>query len=256
MRVNILSWDLMLVVVAVCHATVLTYTYDSRIKAVLIGLPTTFTVGVLAVGRSVDATNVLALLLLVVFTNAVRLFYEKLKLNIVASIVASALVYCVSGALLNRVVPNSSAAFWISVGLALVVALAIHVSMPPRDEPGHRTSMGIWAKLPLIILVVCALLAVKSQLQGFITLFPTVSILASYEARNSLYTMSRQMPVLIVTLTAMLVACRLSQGVIGIGPALVVGWLAFTLLFVPLTISTWCNTAREVRMRFVRSRNS
>lgn len=234
-------WDGLLVVVVSLQATLLAYLYQPRWKALVLTLPIPFTVASLAVGRPIDATNVLALLLLLVFTHGVRLLHYRARVSIVLSIVLSALVYCVLGSILARRVPTGDGAFWASCLLMLLVALLLLVIHPHREESGHRSPLPIWIKLPLIALVVFFLILIKQQLHGFMTMFPMVGVVAAYEARHSLWTISRQIPVLTIVSVPMMMTCRLVQSHLGLGPGLAIGWCVFLLLLIPLTRRMWYN---------------
>ena len=62
-------------------------------------------------------------------------------------------------------------------------------------------------KMPVIAVIVLEIMLLKHRLQGLLTLFSMVGVFASYEARHSLWTMSRQIAVVMLTLTPMTIAC-------------------------------------------------
>lgn len=239
MSLHLGAWDVALVVAVSAQATVLAYLYDPRWKALVWMLPIPFTMASLAVGRPVDATNVLGLPLLWVFTHGVRVLHLRARLPIVAAIVVSTAVYIAGGWLLADIVPEGDTAFWISACAMLLIGWVLQHIEPSRDEPGYRSPLPLRYKLPAIIAVVTTLLFIKRGLAGFTTLFPMVGVIAAYEARYSLHTMARTVPGIMLTLVPLMMVCRLLQERIGLGPALAVGWVVYLVLLTRLTRSTW-----------------
>jgi len=232
-------WDYLLIAVVTVHATILAYTFSPRWKALLLTLPIPFTIASLAVGQPVDATNVLGLILLLLFTNGVRWLHCTLKGPIVPAIVISALGYCLLAWLLAGVLPKTEQAFWIATTGTFALSTWLLLRTPHREEPGHRSPLPLWIKLPSIMLVVLGLVLVKQNLQGFMTVFPMVGVIAVYEARKSLWTISRQIPLLAITLIPLMITCRETQ-LLGDWPlplALAAGWVVFLLTLIPLTLA-------------------
>ena len=94
-----------------------------------------------------------------------------------------------------------------------------------------------------ITIVIVSILALKAQMQGFMTLFPFVGVVAAYEARHSLQTICRQIPVLAMTLLPLMGVIRLTQGKIGLGPAILAGWVAFLIALWLITKHMWAADA-------------
>lgn len=224
---NLSFYDLLLGAVVTLQATALAYLREPRWKALVLTLPFPFTVASLAVGRPIDATNVLGLVLLLVFTNAVRVLHGNFKMPILAATATGVLLYCGLGIGLAPLIPASPQMFWASALFVLLLASGVLRLMPARDEPGHRTPLPLWLKLPLIAAIVLGIVLLKNRLQGFLTLFPMVGVFAAYEARHSLWTMSRQIAVVMATMTPLMIACYLTQNLYGLEIALMMGWLAF-----------------------------
>jgi hypothetical protein len=222
-------WDAVLLVVVSVMGTVIAYVHDPKKKALILALPIPFTVATLAVGRGVDSTNVSGLVLLLAFTHGVRFLHVKLRVPIVASIVISAVGYCVVGAGLARVLPVSDAAFWWAAAVTVVVAVLFHIILPACTEPGYRSPLPVWVKFPMIVGVVLFLIAIKRLMHGFVTVFPMVGVIAAYEARYSLWTNARIIPISMLTLVPLMIVCRLTQSRIGLGPALALGWIVFLI---------------------------
>jgi len=232
-------FDVALVIVVSLQATVIAYLRQPRLKAFAYVLPFPFTVATLALGRPVDATNALGLILLVVYIHGVRLLFQRAKLSIVLSIVIAALVYSIAGWLLAPLVPAGDKAFWLALAGVALLAATLYLGLPYRQEPGHRTTLPVWIKLPVIVGVILVLVAVKSMLRGFMTVFPMVGIVGAYEARHSLWTMGRQISPWIMAMVPMLAIIRLLQGRLGLAAALALGWVGFLGVLLPLTRFMW-----------------
>lgn len=230
-------WDLLLIVVVSVQATVLAYLHHPRWKALALTLPFPFTVATLAVDQPLDATNVLGLILLAVFTNGVRVLHQNFRMPIVPAIGIAALGYCLIGWMVVGIVPRNDAVFWGSCIVTFAIAVILLKITPHRDEPGHRSLLRVWIKLPIIMAVVCGLILIKQGLRGFTTVFPMVGVVAAYEARHSLWTMSRQIPMATLAMVPMMIACRLAQDPLGLPAALALGWIAFGGTLLPLTRS-------------------
>ncbi len=234
-------WDVLLIAAVSVQATALAYLHHPKWKALLLSLPIPFTLAILAVGRPVDATNALGFVLLLVFTHCVRVLHQELRVPIIAAIVLSALLYGTLGWLLAGLLPPSDAAFWSAMAFILVLGIALLRFLPARREPGHRSPLPVWVKLPLIAAVVLLLVLLKSGLRGFTTAAPMVGVVAAYEMRHSLWTACRQIPLLMISMTPMLILCRLTSAELGIAGALGLGWIGTLCVLVPLTRAEWAN---------------
>jgi hypothetical protein len=220
-------WDIALLVLVSAQATLLAYLSDRKWKAVITALPIPFTLAALAVGLPVGTTNVLALVLLLGFMHAVRLLKDRGRVPIIPAIVVSAGAYCALGALLVPLTPRSGPSFWVACAAVLALGLGADSLFPRRDEPEYRSPMSPWLKFPLVAAVILALILIKHQLQGFMTLFPMVGVFAAYETRFSLGTLCRTFSSFILAMVPMQVVVRLLQPRLGLGPALLVGWVVF-----------------------------
>lgn len=227
-------YDYLLLALVAAQSTLIAYLAQPKLKAVVYSMPIPFTVAFLAVGRRVDASNVCGLMLLLAFTHAVRILHLNLKVHIVSSIVIAAIGYCLIGAAALPLVPTSDTAFWIAVVTASTLALLLLFRPSALDEPHHRTHLPLWLKMPIVLAVVTAVLLIKTMLQGFMTVFPLVGVVASYEARYCLLTIVRQVPVLILGLITMMIVLRFAAPAAGLYWALALGWLSFMAVFVPL----------------------
>lgn len=227
-------YDILLVLVVSAQATLVAYLYQPKWKAMAMTLPIPFTFAMLALRRPVDTTNVMGSVLLLAFLHGIRVLHYTLRVPIVLAIAVNTLGYCLAGLWLAALLPASTPAFWVACVSAFVLAIFILKVQPHRDEQGHRTPLPVWIKLPIIVAVVIGLVLIKNGLRGFMTVFPMVSVIGTYEARHSLWTLSRQTPVIIITLLSLIIICRLTQDSLNLTWSLVLGWVVFLGIIVPV----------------------
>mgnify|MGYP000020587874 FL=1 len=232
-------WDICLLAAVPLQATAIAYLRKPRHKALLLSIPIPFTIATLAIGKPVDASNVLGLALLLGFAHGVRFLHVIVRAPIIPSIAGGALFYCLTGALLLPLIPTTETAFWAAAGIVIVVGTCLFILTPHREEPGHRSPMPVWAKYLAVLATIGTLLTIKPRLGGFMTVFPMVGVVPAYEARHSLFTVCRQMPVLMLSILPMQIVIRLASPHVGLGLALPLGWLAFLAVLTPLTVVHW-----------------
>lgn len=233
------GWDWALMAVVSAMATALAYQRHPKWKALILSLPLPFSLAFLSVDQPVDATNVMGLLLLLAFVHGVRLFYRRWGWPIAAAIAVAVALYCGLAIGLARILPKTAGAFWSAAAGVGAVAVAFNWLMPHRPEPGHRTSLPVWIKLPIVIGVVVFIIIAKKQLQGFMTAFPMVTVIGLYEARHCLWTICRQVPLMLLMMLPMMATIWLVQPWIGYRWALIPGWIVFLAILIPLTRRQW-----------------
>lgn len=239
MNLHFTFWDYLLIAVVAVQGTFLAYVYHPKWKSFLLTLPFPFTVAFLAVAQPIDATNMIGLVFLLMYTHGVRIFHNKFKIPIVPAIFLSAFTYCVVGLLVNRLLVKSDGVFWTCAAASYITACVSIVVFPHRTEKGQKSPLPVWLKLITIVAVVLILVVIKRGLGGFVTVFPMVGIVAAYEARKSLWTISRQIPVVMLTMGTMMVVMKLCQAKLGPYGALGVGWLVFLAILIPTTRMMW-----------------
>lgn len=225
-------WDYLLILGVCGQTTALAYTHNPRTKAFIYGLPFPFTLAALAIGRPIDATNVCASLLLLLYTQVVRLLCVRFGWPIVLSIVAGVIAFCAMAFPLAALLPSHELGFWISAFGCMAFSTILLRFWPERDEPGHKTPLPVWIKIPIIVAVVVGLVCVKKWMHGFATAFPMVGVVGAYEARHSLYTLGRQIPIVMLTVIPMMMAWHLAQPLFGLPIAVGLGWLVYGLAMV------------------------
>ncbi|MCE9613725.1 MAG: hypothetical protein K8T26_05580 [Lentisphaerae bacterium] len=232
-------YDYLLIVVVTLQATLLAYTHAARWKVFVLSLPFPFTVACLAVGRPVGIAHQSGLLLLLAFCHLVRVLRDRFGVPIVPAIAAAGAGYGAVAVWLAPRLPQGEAAYW---GTAVLVMLTggvlLRLATGARAE-GQRTSLPLLLKLPAIAAVVIVLIILKQRLQGFMAMFPMVTVIAAYECRRCLWSICRQIPVIMLTTTPMMAACHIVQRPWGLGWGLVAGWAVFLLVLRPVHRWAW-----------------
>ena len=220
-------WDVLLVGVVTAQSLLVAYCESPKWKGLFLSVPVPFTVIALSVGRPIDASNIVALFVLLTYTQAVRLLHERVGVPIVVAIAISLTLYVVIGWASSDVVPSTDMTFGLACAITVPAGLVLHRLFAATTESSYRTTLPIALKLPVIFAVVGFLISIKHGLAGFAPMFPLVSVVGAYETRHSLWTLARTVPVLMVALPPMLIVTRLTQSSVGLGWGLALGWIAY-----------------------------
>ena len=227
-------WDIVLLLVVLGMAVPLAYMRQVSWKAFIMSLPFPGTVAMLSLGQPVNAANILGLYLLLLFANIVRFLYYRRILRIIPAIITAAVVYGVLGGILNRIYPMTTAGFIIAAAGNVLVAAGFLLFTSPKREPGQKSKMHPAAKILVVAAVITAFIVLKKILGSFMVAFPMVSMIAMYESRYSLWSMSRQMAIVMLTLGVFFTTIFILQEIIGFYWAIVCGWLVFLCIIFPL----------------------
>lgn len=233
---NLQLWDILLLLSVTGLAVLTAYIENPVKKTFMLMIPLPFSVAFMSLGKPVDATNVVALLILNLYYHFVRILHYRFKIHILPAILIGATLYCAIGAGLAGVLPNTGPAFWVACGIVIAVNLVLVKFLPCINEPGNRTALPLYVKLPLTVLIVCIIIIIKKYLLGFMTLFPMVGVFATFETRRSLWTTCRHVPVLSLMLVFMFVIIRLAQNHMPLWGALLVGWAGLLSVLLPYFI--------------------
>lgn len=241
--VHVTIYDILLIVAVSLMGTVLAYLHHPKWKAMMLTLPIPFSLAFLSTGGKMGITNVTGLLVLLLFTYAVYLLHQRWRFPIIPTILVSAASYCLigSGLAMPGVLPETMPAFWVAFGIVMVVGLALYLTQAHRNEPGHRTPLPVWLKLPLMAGVVVFLVVIKLWLKGFMTVFPMVGVIAAYEARYSLWANCRAIPLIMISLGPMMAVMFIVQHWFHWAalPALAAGWIVLFSILLPMTREIW-----------------
>jgi len=236
---NIGMWDIILIVVVTVKGTFAAYIPHPRWKAFILLTPIPFTFAVLALGEPIDATNLSGLLVMLVYTFAVKFLHRQFKVPIVWAIILSALGYCVVGGILATIIPKTDTAFLIAAVAVCTVASILHSTMSHPLEPKQKSPLPVWKKFIAIALVISFIVIIKSHLQGFMTVFPMLGVIVAYESRLSLYTVCRHIPVGLLSFVPMITTIYLLQEHIGLVPALLASWVVYLTVLPLFVIPLW-----------------
>ena len=239
MPISLSVWDIVLLIVVPLQTFLLAYCYQPRSKALLLSLPVPFTIAVLAIGDGVSIDNIVGLLLSFGYAHAVRLLHQKAKLNIIVGIAVSAIGYCLISVCLAGRLPRTHEVFLSGIAVLLVVGIIAWLLTPYRSEPGHRSPLAWYIKVPILFMVVFCLLIMKKWMGGFMAMFPMLGVIASYEARTCLRSICRQWIVILICYVPMLSTCWLLQDRLGLGGSLAVSWLVLLGCLIPLMRIIW-----------------
>jgi uncharacterized membrane protein YfcA len=223
----------------ICGITVLgllmAYLRNPVAKALMLAIPIPVTLGILSVGQRVDVTNVAGLLLSLAFTLMVLVVFKILRVRILLAILVAAITYCFLGMRLATWLPRTEVSFWCAVLVVIVTAGCVLKAMPPREEPAYRSPLPVWLKTVILLIVVTCLVTLKRKLGGFLTTFPMLGVVASYETRKSLYTTSRQIPITVLAFAFMFGICHTLQGRLRLYYSLLPGLTVYAMIVALLT---------------------
>jgi hypothetical protein len=239
MPLHLTGGDLAVIFAVSIQATVLAYVGQHKWKAIILSLPIPFTFMTFASGRPVDATTVLGVDLFFFFMQTVRWLHQDRRVPIIPAIVVAALGYCAIGAGLAAVLPRTAASYWLATIGTFAFGVVMFRLLPYRAEPAHRSELPVWIKWPIITVVVLFLVSSRGVLQGFATVFPIMGTMSCYEARHSLWTVGRQAAVIAMILAVTLIGPYLAWPHIGMVPSLVLAWIIWAALFLPVTFWQW-----------------
>lgn len=240
-------WDVVLLAVVPLQAVGVAYCYQPKHKAFLLSLPIPFTIAVLAIGKGVTIENVIGLSLTLAYAHSVRWLHQDLKMNILVAIAVSALGYCLTGFALAGKIPDTTWSFLAASLSVMAIGVIAWFATPCRHENGSRTTLPWYIKYPAVFMVILGLLLIKKWLSGFMAMFPMIGVVTSYEARYCLWSICRQMPIILIATVPMMATIRLFQDNIGIYAAIGLGWLVLALFLIPLMKITWDKQTRAAQ---------
>lgn len=228
-ELNLTAWDGLLIVVVTAQSLALAYSEAPRLKRLFMTLPFPFTIVVLSVGRPIDGSNFASMIVLFLYTQVCRILHTRLGVPIVPTIGIAVAFYAMTGWLMAGVFPTSDRAFWIACAVIIPTGYGLNRLLQNVDETPYRTTLPLSAKLPILLIIATTLVLIKNVLQGFAGFFPLVSVIAAYETRTSMWTLARPVPVLMMTMTPMLIVARIVQPHYGLGVGLLAGWVVFLI---------------------------
>lgn len=234
-------YDWLLVICVALFGTLSSFVRDPQIKAVYATVPLPFGLAWLAVGLPVAATNGMGAFLVLLYVHIVRICHDRFRVPIVAAIGFGITVYAGLGAFLVPRLPKQE---WFFVFLCVLVMITGSILLRTHTYAQgvqHRTPLHPLPKFLAVFGVVFALALLKRTLQGFTPFFPMMNSVVSYEARHSLWTQCRQIPVFMVAAGPMLLVMRYTE-LAGLNRFVVLslGVVLYMLIFLP--VNQWVRT--------------
>jgi hypothetical protein len=247
--------DSVLILGVACLVTVIAFVDQPRVKALIFSFPIPFSLANLSLGTPIGAAHAVGLLNLLLFVNLARWLHVGARVPIVPTIVLSAGAYIGIAAALNPVIPDTAPAFWVAYSVVVATGVTLLFALPDRSEPRHRSELPVPVKFLAVGAVVTLVVILKGMLGGFMTTFPLAGVTTVYETRKSLWTLSRQAPLLILAVSTMMLVMRLSQTLAGMGVALSLlpGLAAWAAVMTPVTILRWRADDRRAKRVAARS---
>lgn len=244
-------WDLVLIFGVSSMVTVIAFVPAPRVKALIYSVPIPFALANLALRQEIGAGHAAGALNLLLFLNVVRWLHVNAGLHIVPSIGLAAATYIGVGAGLNAALPDTPTSFWIAFVVVVATAIVLLAVLPLRMEQSHRSDLPVPAKFAAVAAVVTVVVILKGVLGGFMTTFPLAGVVSTYETRKSLWTMSRQAPLLVVSLSVMILVMRIAQQqfALSVPASLVPGVLGWAVVIAPLTVLRWRREDRQTSPR-------
>ena len=224
-------WDAVLIAVVTGQSLAMAYSESPALKRLFLTLPFPFTVVVLSVGRPIDGSNFVSMVILFAYTQVCRILHQKFGMPILLTIAIGVAFYTATGWALADIFPSDDRAFWVSCVVIVTLGYVLSRLLAHVDEIPYRTTLPLATKLPILLAISTLLVLIKNGLQGFAGFFPLVSVIAAYETRTTLWTLARPVPILMMTITPMLIVARLTQPIYGLEAAMLLGWIAFGLSF-------------------------
>lgn len=194
------------------------------VKAFILILPIPFTVASISLGKPVGAANLLGVVLLVGFANVVRWGYETGRVRIIPLIAGAASGYVALSALLVHFLSNTEAEFWCLAMVLFAAALVLVWRQERRHTKPTCDPVAGVQKLLTIAGVVFLLVLLKHHMQGFMTMFPMVGVVAAYEFRDDLWYMCWKVANFALCSIPMIGVIHVLQPQLGLPLALLSGW--------------------------------
>jgi len=222
-------YDLLLVGTVTLMGTGTAYLKSPFWKSFLMLFPLPFSLAFLAVGQPMNPACLLGLVLLLGYYFVADFLYNRCGLNIVPAIVLAAAAYCTAGGVIKPWLLQSESFFWLVLTGVLLFSLLVYRFTPVPEESGSKTSLPVYLKVPALLTVILFVVGIKMQLQGFVTMFPMVGVIGTYESRRCLKTVYRQVPLYAITFMPLAAVCYLTQTKLGVPAALGLGWCAYLI---------------------------
>jgi hypothetical protein len=175
MNIHLSHTDIALIVVVALQVLGMAYLRSPRAKTLLFMLPLPFSIALIATGRGVDATHVAGMGGVWFFVWLVAFLHLRLHMHILVADLVALVFHTVLSLVLARVIPidGSTERLCYIIFSAVIACIGLIVFLLPHSlETGHRSTLPVWIKTPLIVLLILPLVLAKEPLRGFMPSFP------------------------------------------------------------------------------------
>lgn len=232
-------WDVLLILAVTGMVLVMAVIRAPHRKALVLTVPVPFTLASFAVAEPVGVSHVAALPLLFGYTVVTWWLHRRKGVPVVLAAAVSATGYVAIGALARPHLPASDAWFWTVLAFVLVLGVALRSALPELGEQPRPDPLPLARKVPIVVTVVVLLVLVKEAIGGFMTLFPMVGVLASWENREGLWSNVAKIPIVMITMVPLMATARVLEPSVGSHAAILMGWIPFLVALAPFVFSEW-----------------
>jgi hypothetical protein len=205
------------------------------LKALLFAFPVLITSGLIATRRNIDATNIAGLFLIWVFLWLTHLMSTRLRVPIILADVLGAIGYVGVGVLANRWIAPF---FWPALGAfaALWGLLVWRWHRDPATEGSAAAPvLSPVAKGAIATGVSALMLAAAPLIAGVVVTFPYQGLFAVIEVKDNLHVFARTAVRNSIAVAGMFVSMYALRAHLDFIPNLIVGWLVFVALVLPVS---------------------
>ena len=214
------GYDWLLIFMVTALGTLSAYLKDPQLKAVTATIPIPCGFAYIAVGLPMNTENA----------------DYKVKVPIVASIIAGLAFFVALGTFLHSRIPQGEAYFIGACIFDFIIGVIFFQKQKYKSGVRYKTPLPIYIKAPAIAGVVSGLMLIKRLMGGFCTSFPMMNSIVSYESRFSLGDQCRQLPLFLIAGPFMFITMRYVEIGFGLNHwiVLLIGYVVFATIYWPL----------------------
>ncbi|MCL2000484.1 MAG: hypothetical protein FWG74_03535 [Planctomycetes bacterium] len=227
----------LLVAVVTLQSCGMAYIHDAKLKVLLYALPLPLTASTLVSGLPFEATHVIGIFTIWCILWLSWLLKSFRRLGIMAVLGIVMLLYLATVFAVLSVIPKRGEPWepYFYYGIAIFqfcLALLLRRLLPERNDPGHHSSLPVYLKFTVILVIVCCVVVAKDYLRGFMVSFPYITLFGLYESRHSLYTFAwRNSYFILAAMPALTTFRLLFPDLTGIGWGLAGLWCVYLPLY-------------------------
>jgi len=197
---------------------------ESRLKAVIYGLPLPITTALIATRVPVNTSHISGLFLLCCFLWSVFYLYTNKGLPILIADIFCAFAYIILGFLLIKQLTIN---FWQAVFLFTLFWLFYIWKYRPKNEKGEKSKVYFLVKGSVIFIIAYILFSLRTILAGIVVTFPFSGVFAVIEAKKTLYTLAGEFAKNSLAILLFFIVVKFSSEHMGFYQAIGLGWLFY-----------------------------